>query len=343
MPLIPNKREFLARRMRDAGLLALVERLARRPGLLVLTYHRVGDPAGQPYYGPVASATAGTLEAELRALRRTHRVVSADEVVARADFGFRFDGPSALVTFDDGYRDNFEVALPVLKALGVPATFFLPTDFLRSPRLPWWDHVAYVVHKTTVPVLRLDWPEPVAIDLARTPRAEAVARVVGAYLGHQVSDERRFRAELEDRAGVVADGAGVGRDLFVTWDQARALDAAGMSVGSHSVTHRNLARLGEDEQRSELVESKRILEAEMGREVTTLAYPYGWPGTFDGVTRRLAREAGYRAAFSSLEGVNRPGETDPYAVRRLGVGFADSPVLHRARWALYGATGRSFL
>lgn len=341
--MIPNKREFLARRMRDAGLLALAERLARRPGLLVLTYHRIGDPAGQPYYGPVSSATAEALGAELLALRQTHRVVSAEDVAAMAGAGFRVDAPSALVTFDDGYRDNFEAALPVLKAAGVPAVFFLPTDFLQAPRLPWWDHVAYVIHNTAAPLLRLDWPEPIAVDLRQTPRAEAVARVVRLYLDHHVSDEPRFRAELEDRAGVVVDRAGVGRDLFLTWDQARALVAAGMSIGSHSVTHRDLARLPEDEQLAELVESRRVLQAEVGRAVTTLAYPYGWPGAFDEVTRRLAREAGYVVAFSSLAGINRPGKTDPHAVRRLGVGFADSPLLHRARWALYGASGRSFL
>jgi peptidoglycan/xylan/chitin deacetylase (PgdA/CDA1 family) len=129
----------------------------------------------------------------------------------------------------------------------------------------------------------------------------------------------------------------------MTWDQARALVASGMSVGSHSRTHRDLGRLTEDEQRAELVESKRLLEAELGREVVSLAYPYGWPGTYDATTSRLAREAGYRVAFSSVEGFNRPGSTDPYAVRRLGVGFADPPVVHRARWALHEAFGGSFL
>ena len=75
----------------------------------------------------------------------------------------------------------------------------------------------------------------------------------------------------------------------------------------------------------------------------TFAYPYGWPGTYTATTARLAREAGYRLVFSSDEGFNRPGTTDPFAVRRLGVGFADSPLLHRARWALHEAFGRSIL
>ena len=343
MPLIPNKREFLARRSRDAGLLALIERLARRPGLLVLTYHRIGDPASQPYYGPVASATVESFEAGLRALRRTHRVIGQDELVALADGGFNATEPLALVTFDDGYRDNHDAALPVLKSLGVPATFFLPTAFFQEPGLPWWDHIAYVIRHATVPVLRLTRPEPMEVDLRGTSLADAISRVVWSYFNNLGVDERAFRSELEDRAGVAVDESALGRALFMTWDQARDLVSTGMSVGSHSQTHHDLGRLAEDEQRAELVESKRILERELGREVVTFAYPYGWPGTFDSTTTRLTREAGYRVAFSSLEGVNRPGATDPYAVRRLGIGFADSTVLLRARWALHESIGRSFL
>ena len=343
MPLFANKRAFLARGLRGSGLLSLIERLGRRPGLLVLTYHRIGDPASSPYYAPVASATPEALEDELRALKRTHRIVGGEDLPGLAASGFRVGGPTALVTFDDGYRDNAEAALPVLTRLGVPATFFLTTGFLDDPGLPWWDHVAYVVNATATPRLRLDWPEPVAIDLAATPRPEAIASVIKLYLDHHVDDDRRFLAGLEDRAGVHVDGPALGRSLFMSWDQARALADAGMTVGSHASTHRNLARLPEGEQRSELAGSRRALESRIGRPVDLLAYPYGWPGTFDARTKHLAREAGYRAAFSSLEGYNRPGRTEPFAVRRLGVGIADPPVLHQARWALHESLGRSAL
>lgn len=343
MPLISNKRAFLARCLRATGTLALLERLARRPGLLVLTYHRIGDPSAHPFYDRVASATPEAFREELVALARARRVVALDEAVALAESGFATSEPLALVTFDDGYRDNAEAALPVLSSLGLPAAFFLTTDFVGGLRLPWWDHVAYVVNTTTVPVLRLDWPEPLEVDLRRVPRAEAVMRVVTMYLNRDVSDEPRFRAGLEAAAESGVDERRLARDLFMTWDQARSLVAAGMSVGSHTVSHRPLGRLSADEQRAELVDSKRLIESEVGREALALAYPYGWPGAYDDATARLARAAGYRAAFSSVEGVNRPGDRDPFAAGRLGVGFADAPVLHRARWALYGAFGRSVL
>lgn len=348
MPLISNKREFLARRLRDAGVLRWLERAGRRPGLVVLTYHRIGDPAGQPYYGPIWSATPEVFRAQVGRLRDTFRVIGLDEAAALVGDGKSADlrEPLAMVTFDDGQRDNVEVALPVLRELGVPATFFLPTAWIDAPRLPWWDHLAYVLHTTTVRTLRLDRPGPLVIDLDQTPRPSAIARVVQSYLDHQVDtgDEAGALAHLDERAEVAVDSAGLGRSLFMTWDEARALLSAGMSVGSHAQTHRTLARLSADEQRAELSGSKARLEQALGRPVVGVAYPYGWPGTFDATTTRLARAAGYRLGFASVEGTNRPGLFDPMAVRRLGVGFADSPVLLRARLALTASRlGRSWL
>jgi peptidoglycan/xylan/chitin deacetylase (PgdA/CDA1 family) len=346
-PLISNKREFLARWLCDAGILRLLERRARagRPGLLVLTYHRIGDPAGNSFYAPVVSATPEAFRAQVGRLRDTFRVLTLDEAVALIDGGFRTREPSALVTFDDGTRDHVEVALPILKELGVPATFFLSTGLIDAPRLPWYDLIAYVINHTTVPVLRLDRPEPLEIELSRLGRAGAVARVVRACLDHDidVNGEQAFRDHLADRADVALDADALGRSLFLSWDDARALLDAGMSVGSHAHSHRMLARLPELDQRDELARSRAILEERLGRAPAALAYPYGWPGAFDASTERLAREAGYALAFASVEGVNRPGTTDPFAVRRLGVGFTDSPVLLRARLALYAGTGKSVL
>lgn len=343
MALIANKREFLARGLRGLGIVRLLEHLARRPGLLVLTYHRIGDPSASPYYAPVASATPDALEAELVTLRRTHRVIGVEEAADLADRGFPTKEPLALVTFDDGYRDNFEAALPVLISQSIPAAFFLPTAFISTPRLPWWDHIAYVINTTSVPLLRLDWPRALDVDLERIPRRDAIALIVQMYLAHHVSDEPRFREALEARAGVEVDEEILGRSLFMSWDEARSLTAAGMSIGSHGHSHRALSGLSEDEQRADLVESKRILQHELGRDVIALAYPYGWPGTYNDITTNLAQEAGYRLAFASVEGINRPGAANPHALRRLGVGYADAPLVHRARWALMEAFGKSLV
>jgi peptidoglycan/xylan/chitin deacetylase (PgdA/CDA1 family) len=341
MPLIPNKREFLARRIRDLGLIRLIERAGRRRSLLILTYHRIGDPTSDPYYAPIISASVEAFEQQIRTLRETHRILNLDEVDRLVESGLDVKEPSALVTFDDGYLDNAIVALPVLIRLEVPATFFLATEFLQDPKLTWWDHLAYVINKSPVATLRLDRPEPMDVSLGS--RTDAIAQVVRACLTHHVDDDPEFRTHLENRAEVRVDDHALGRTQFMTWDQARALLSAGMSIGSHTHRHCNLARLSAEGQRAEMAESKQILEAQLKIPISTLAYPYGWSGAFDASTRQAARETGYRLAFSAIEGVNRPGATDPMAVRRLGVGFTDSPVMLRARMALFESVGRSLV
>jgi peptidoglycan/xylan/chitin deacetylase (PgdA/CDA1 family) len=129
----------------------------------------------------------------------------------------------------------------------------------------------------------------------------------------------------------------------MSWEEARALAAAGMGIGSHAHTHRKLAGLREAEQDTELRESKQILETKLGRGVEAIAYPYGGHRDFNEDTKRLAKRAGYRLAFALTRGISRPGCADPWAVPRLAVSASDSNTLFRARADLFAAFGASIL
>jgi peptidoglycan/xylan/chitin deacetylase (PgdA/CDA1 family) len=350
-----HKRELLARLSGRLGILGLLERLATaRPSLVVFTYHRIAEPAADPYYDPVISATPDSFQAQVDAIGRRMGVLTLTEAMERIASGGPWRETAALITFDDGYRDNFEVAAPILRARGIPATFFLPTAFIETPRLPWWDKVACIIKRTHVRELELPrrpagngsaGPPPLRIDLDAVSRAEAIRPIIAAFLDETIRDGPWFLDMLADRAEVAVDDEAMARSLFASWDQVRRLTGAdaGLSVGSHGHSHRKLAGLDGDSQRRELADSKRILEDRLGREVAALAYPYGWPGAYTAETKALAAEAGYRAAFVAIEGVNRPGALDPFEIRRLNVGSGDSVVLLRARAALYGTIGRSFL
>jgi peptidoglycan/xylan/chitin deacetylase (PgdA/CDA1 family) len=340
---VQHKRELLARLFGRAGILRVLERLAAaRSGLVVLTYHRIAEPGADLFYDPVISATPESFRAQVDWLGRSVRILTLSEAMERIASPAPWREPAALVTFDDGYRDNFEVAAPILRDRGIPATFFLPAAFVESPRLPWWDEVACVVKQTRV--RRLELP-PLSIDLDAAPRSAAIRAIITAFLDETIGDERRFLDKLAEQAEVTLDREAMARTLFTDWDQVRRLTGPDTrsSVGSHGHGHRKLAGLDVDSQRRELVESKQILEDRLGREVAALAYPYGWPGTYTAETKTLAAEAGYRAAFAALEGINRQGALDPFAIRRLNVGLGDSAVLLRARAALHATIGGSFL
>ena len=155
---IPNKRDHLARVLARAGVLGVLECfvLRFRPCLIVLTYHRIANPGTDLFYEPVISATPESFRSQIKWLRSHVRLVTLDELDAQIQTGSPWREPVVLLSFDDAYRDNFDVAAPILREYRAPATFFVPTGFLETPSLAWWDAVAYVIKKTQVRRLTLD-------------------------------------------------------------------------------------------------------------------------------------------------------------------------------------------
>jgi peptidoglycan/xylan/chitin deacetylase (PgdA/CDA1 family) len=323
------------------GVLRGVEIACPRRGVVIWNYHRIGSAAGNPFDDGVFSATAEELAKHLRYLKKNFRLITMEEFLRGMETGFAFlGGAAAMVTFDDGYRDNFELALPVLKDVGVPATFFLPTEFLESRKLPWWDRIAYVVKKTKEERIRLEYPVEVEIDLGGG-REEAIQRIIAIYKSAAAMEDGRFFASLESAAKVDVDEAGLARGLFMDWEQTRKLVAAGMSIGAHTHTHPILARLAESQQRWELAESKRILEDRLNLKIAAFAYPVGSIGAFSETTKEVVRECGYRAAFSFYGGINFPGTIDAMDVRRCAVDATDEFEELRARAVFLSAFGKS--
>jgi peptidoglycan/xylan/chitin deacetylase (PgdA/CDA1 family) len=349
---IPNKREFLARIFGRLGVIRLLEQTVarQRPGLVVLTYHRIAEPGADLFYDPVISATPDAFRTQVNWLHNHARLLTVDELIDQVESGLPCHEPAMLITFDDGYRDNFDLAVPILGERKAPATFFVPSAFLESPRLPWWDHVACTIKRTHARRFILErcskgGISPLEIDLQTVSRSAVIMMIIRAFLDGSIADERWFLNQLAERAMVEIDSEGLARQLFMSWAQMQKLVNSGMglAIGSHGHSHRKLAELDEDSQLHELAGSKQILEARLGCPIKVLAYPYGWAGTYTAGTKALAAQAGYHLAFSSREGINRLASFDRYEISRLGVGSADSIALLRARSAFHAAFGKSFV
>jgi peptidoglycan/xylan/chitin deacetylase (PgdA/CDA1 family) len=349
----------LARVLKTAGLPYILERCTTKlTVLVVLTYHRIAEPGirSNHYYDPIISATPESFEQQMLLFGKHFTPISIAEMRDLQALGViasRTRKPLLLVTFDDGYRDNFDVALPILQKLGIPATFFIATRFLDCPQLPWWDHIAYVLKHTQTSQLLLKRSrndlDPLRITVSRDVknrlRTVAVAEIVKQFLNNGIEDELWFLGELEAQAGVSVNSQKLGRDLFMNWEQLSKLASSGFSVGSHGHHHLPLGRLDAQIQLHELRHSKERLESVLGSEIHIVAYPFGWLGTFTIDTQQLAAKAGYQFAFSSIEGVNYPESAHfmPFCLRRLNVGMGDSGLLVRSRALFHSAFGNSFL
>jgi peptidoglycan/xylan/chitin deacetylase (PgdA/CDA1 family) len=318
----------LAQSFAGASTMQWLLRLPLWRGALVLGYHRVLEPGtDNPFDDGVVSATPAMLDAQLRMITRCFEVVTPDALESRRGP----PGRRIILTFDDGYRDNFELALPVLLRHGVPATFFLTTGFLDRPTVPWWDELAWMVKHSRRRALEPEgWlSAPISLD----DRRAATAELASVYKTLPTERTNAFLAFCARQTGAGRCPEDAAAGLWMTWEMAERMHEAGMGIGGHTAGHPVLGRSDEARQRREIEGCSRRLRDRLGIPMRYFAYPVGLAGTFDEITRRLLRAAGVRLAFSLHGGFVRPGPLDPFDVPRTSVGVDAGPSAFRAALA----------
>jgi peptidoglycan/xylan/chitin deacetylase (PgdA/CDA1 family) len=326
-----GKREFVARLSARFGVTSAIEFLPKRHQLLILNYHRIGNPAATPYDSGTFSATTEEFDEQIGYLKRRFHMATLEEALESTP-----SATSVLITFDDGYLDNYTEAFPILKSHGVQGVFFLPTAFVGTGQIPWWDSIAYILKHSRNREIQLDYPESAHFDLDREPVLRVIEQVLGIAKRSEVRTDLLI-GDLERACDCPRPSGGEDR-CFLSWEEAREMKGAGMAFGSHTHTHEILSKLTPDRQMEELKVSREIMERELGQPIRTLAYPVGAPSTFSAVTMDAAEKAGYVAAFSFFGGINRPGQIERFNIRRVGVASPSIPRL-RLQTALVAVTG----
>ena len=274
--------------------------------LLVLGWHNVTATPGFP---AAPGAAERGFEQQMRALARTAHVLALEDALARLYAGERLPSRSVVITFDDGYRDNLAIAVPVLERLGLPATFFLVPRLLSGELGAWWETLGWAIGARTRDTLSWDG-EAFALH-SEDERKRTYSTLARAM--------KRLDHEAREQAmtGIVEslEPQGAEPQLFMNWEGARELVARGFSVQSHTCSHFVLAREPPARQLRELADSRAQLESALGISISTIAYPYGGPAEYSKDSVAAAREAGYRWALTTREGFATRA-TPPLEVRR---------------------------
>ena len=282
-------------------------------GLSVLIFHRVLPEPDPLFPGEIDAASFTSI---CGWLRDWCRVLPLPEAMQRLTDG-TLPPRACAITFDDGYADNRTMALPILQAHGLSATFFVASGFLNGGRM-WNDTVIEALRHTQLPAIDLralpggnpaDAPLPTG---SVAERRAAIDRVLKRLKYLPIAARVTATEQLAQQAQVVPP-----TDLMMTTAQLRELHQGGMQIGAHTVTHPILSRLDRAAALAEIVEGKETLEAMLDAPVPMFAYPNGKPGTDYSVeTVGLARSAGFSAAFSTAWGAARQG-TDRFQVPRF--------------------------
>lgn len=296
--------------------------------LLVLGWHNVCATPGFP---AAEGASERGFARQMRALARSAHVLPLEDALARLYAGERLPARAVAITFDDGYRDNLTVALPVLERLGLPATFFLVPRLLSGEVDAWWETLGWAIESRTRDALRWNG-ESFALGTAAA-RAQAYSHLARAM-------KRLDHEGREQAMGAIVESLAPREQmpqLFMGWEEARQLVARGFSVQSHTCSHYVLAHETPACQLEELADSREQLESVLGISISTVAFPYGGQAEYSEASVAAAHEAGYSWALTTREGFTTAA-IPPLEIRRCVVyperGIVD--LLAQLRYLLRG-------
>lgn len=290
-----------------------------RVGLLVVTYHRV---TANPDYGDPLKVSVSVFEEQIRFLRENFRVITTSDLAAQlGEENHRLNG-ACLITFDDGWRDNYIHAFPILVKLGVPALFFLASDYIGTGKIFWPERLVGILNFIRASHAdKLNSLELKLLPSDLTDQLHRAAMVPHDLRSKQINDLvnrlKKYDAGLVHSSldllvrEMAFSEASFGR-LMMNWDEARAMAAQKMEFGSHTRTHAILTQINRQDVFEELLGSKVAIEEQLNRPIKYISYPNG---DHDAFVLQKTQDAGYEAGFTCVAGRNQ-SLAQPYALKR---------------------------
>jgi peptidoglycan/xylan/chitin deacetylase (PgdA/CDA1 family) len=267
-------------------------------------YHRFGE----------GYTEAGTFEKQIRYLKNHFFLLDLESYVERITNGDPPPPASVLLSVDDGYRDFYEVAFPILRKHGVPAAVFLTLDFVDKGVWLWHDRINFGIGESSRPDIVLAGERFHLVDPRERRRLKHALDEMATRVNPQTRDElisdvlKELRVEVPERPPE--------RYAPLNWEEIRHMSRYGISFGGHTCTHPVLSRISRSECIREVGESKKGIEEALQRSVLAFCYPNGKEGDFDEETKEVVRESGYLCAMSAIYGMN-DSQSDRYALRRM--------------------------
>jgi peptidoglycan/xylan/chitin deacetylase (PgdA/CDA1 family) len=318
-----SRRQQLAKLLMNSGALNTLNLYWGKQRLTVLAYHRIIEWQHAHFadFEPVVSATPAMFEQQMAYIAKHFNVISLAQLEAFLHQGVSLPDNPLLITFDDGYTDNYENAFPILKKFGFPAVIFLVTSRMTQPTRLWWDEVAYAFHHTQLTTANLPQLNQ------QTFSTLVEKRNIRNNLINQLKllpNTEKLQA-VETLYKVLAVTPSTAR-LFISWEQVRELVANGVACQPHTVNHPIMTRISSSEVREQLSQAKVDIEHETPQKATAFAYPNGTPADYNTDTLHALREIGYTTAFTLTAGPMSATQArqHPLQIKRVYLGNNDT-------------------
>ena len=301
---------------------ASILRSAVASDLRILAYHRVMDIESEDAFAfdlDLVSASGQQFREQMAWLKRHYEPIRFRDVIEAWEQGRSLSSKSVIVTFDDGYDDNYRIAFPILRELEMPATFFVSTGHVESTlafAYDWFVHMLLQSASTRLCIaeLHIDEAMPVTQSERRKLASRLLDRMKWLDAGLQAKVIERLECEW-----AMPRKPGHADCRPMNWDQLREMHVAGMEIGSHGIWHNMLAKLPAQSMRTEVAESKRAIDRELGTDTQAISYPVGGQDAYDNAVIEAVRGSGYRVGCSYVAGTSKVPRQPEFELRRLPI------------------------
>lgn len=324
-PSRPSFKNRVLKLAHETGLIRAGRGLWSR-SLTVINYHRIDDPRrnGFDSFKPNVSATPSDFERQMDYLAKWFKVVSLKDIVDWLDGRRDLPPYAALITFDDGYLDNYTAAFPILRKYDFPALIFLTTGHIGTDAPFYWDMAAYCFLHTESD--HLVFPDGHVEHWSNRQQLDQISRRWIEYMKTLPQTEKLIHVQRLPELMSVSIPKGFFKNLMMDWDQVRDMQKGRIEFGAHTVNHPILTRISLEQVREEVGRSKARIEQELGKTVLGFAYPNGQSSDLNTQVEQIVAESGIRTAFTLLNGPSSQSEVkrNPYAIRRIFISHKHS-------------------
>jgi peptidoglycan/xylan/chitin deacetylase (PgdA/CDA1 family) len=283
-------------------------------GLYCFNYHRVGDKNKTIYDQNVFSCNTNEFEQHLKFYKDNFRVVTMSEIDSYITNKTPITDRMLLITFDDGYVDNYHNAYPLLKKYGLTATFFIATDYIGNNILTWWDEIAFIVNVCQLTTISVPFGKKVRIDI--DCKKKATRKILREFKHERGLNSSEKLALLRDVC--VVEKCAPPALLFMDLRMLLEMTNNGMDIGSHTCTHQILSHLDYEQQAIEITKSKNFICEYLKVAPLSFSYPVGSFNSYNKDSISLLKEQGFNLAFNFEKGVNT-SFNNPYELTRYPV------------------------
>ena len=294
--------------------LSIYKRAKKKQLAVILLYHRFKEENEDSV---LPKLYIKSFEQQMSYLKRWYHIIPLDEIVVNIKNKEKFSCPTIVITIDDGFKDNYDLAYPILRSFNLPATIFLTSGLINTQKAPWVDEIGIALSNTEITELHVGelFEEEVVTISSNEHKAKTLHRIYEklvsldhkkkAYLVAALLSTLKENAYLETR-----------ERFMLSWEEIEKMSQNNISFGAHTLTHPTLSRMSFEDAVHEIIESKRVIEKQLGIRVKHFAIPNGKNGDFTEDLRKFCRNGEFESvSFTNFGYVTN--ETDPYSLPRV--------------------------